>query len=103
MPRWAPHPVTLQQLQYVVAVAELKSFSRAAEACAVAQPSPSAQVSQLEAALRVAIFERMPRGVAITKAGASVIERAKRTLLEADDLIATAENRVTRCRASMSE
>lgn len=57
----------------------------------MAQPSLSAQVSQLESALGVAIFERLPRGVAITKAGAAILERAKRTLLDADDLLATAE------------
>jgi len=91
MNRWAPHPVTLRQLQYVLAVAEFKSFRRAAEACAVAQPSLSAQIAQLEAALGVAIFERLPRGVALTQAGSAVLERARRTLLEADDLQLTAE------------
>jgi LysR family hydrogen peroxide-inducible transcriptional activator len=91
MSRWAPHPVTLRQLQYVLAVAELRSFRRAAEACAVAQPSLSAQIAQLESALGVRIFERLPRGVVVTDAGAAVIERAKRTVVEADDLVATAE------------
>ena len=91
MNRWAPHPLTLRQLQYVLAVAEFRSFRRAAEACAVAQPSLSAQIAQLEAALGVALFERLPRGVAITQAGSAVLERAGRTLLEADDLLATAE------------
>ena len=91
MSRWAPHPVTLRQLQYVLAVAEFKSFRRAAEACAVAQPSLSAQVAQLEAALGLPIFERSARGVRVTKAGAALVERAQRTLLEADDLLAVAE------------
>ena len=91
MSRWAPHPVTLRQLQYALAVAELKSFRRAAEACAVAQPSLSAQIAQLESALGVVIFERGTRGVSVTKAGAPVLERARRTLLEADDLTTVAE------------
>jgi len=91
MSRWSPHPVTLRQLQYVLAVSELKSFRRAAEACAVAQPSLSAQVAQLEGALGLPIFERSARGVAVTKAGAALLERARRTLLDADDLLATAE------------
>jgi LysR family hydrogen peroxide-inducible transcriptional activator len=91
MSRWAPHLVTLRQLQYVVAIAELGSFRRAAEACAVAQPSLSAQVAQLEAALGVLIFERLAKGVALTKPGAAIVERARRTLLDADDLQATAE------------
>lgn len=91
MSRWSPHPVTLRQLQYVLAVAEHRSFHRAAEACAVAQPSLSAQVAQLEAALGLRLFERLARGVLVTEAGAEVVERARRTLLEADDLVATAE------------
>ena len=92
MSRWSPHPVTLRQLQYVLAVAELRSFRRAAEACAVAQPSLSTQIAQLESALGVRVFERLPRGVVVTDAGGPVIDRARRTLLEADDLVAIAES-----------
>ena len=91
MTRWAPHPLTLRQLQYALAVAEHKSFRRAAEACAVAQPSLSAQVAELESALGVRLFERRPRGVMITEAGAAILARAQRTLVDADDLVATAE------------
>jgi LysR family hydrogen peroxide-inducible transcriptional activator len=69
--RWAPHPLTLRQVQYVVAVAEHRSFRRAAEVCAVAQPSLSAQVAALEDALGVRIFERLPRGVVVTEPGAA--------------------------------
>ena len=91
MKRWAPHPVTLRQLQYVLAVAEHCNFRRAAEACAIAQPSLSTQVAQLESALGITVFERLPRGVVVTGAGKAVLERARRVLLEADDLVATAE------------
>jgi LysR family hydrogen peroxide-inducible transcriptional activator len=90
MSRWSPHPVTLRQLQYVLAVAEFKSFRKAAEACAIAQPSLSAQVAQLESALGVQIFERLPRGVEVTEAGAAVLDRARRTIVEADDLVGVA-------------
>jgi len=45
--RPAPYPVTLRQLQYLVAVAEARSFRRAAEACRVSQPSLSAQVAEV--------------------------------------------------------
>src|SRR4051812_44962057 len=91
MTRFAPHPVTLRQLQYALAVAQHNGFRRAAEACAVAQPSLSAQVAELESALGVRIFERLPRGVMVTEAGAALLERARRTLVDADDLVATAE------------
>ncbi len=90
MSRWSPQPVTLRQLQYVLAVAELGSFRRAAEACAVAQPSLSSQVAQLEDAIGVRIFERSPKSIGVTRAGAAVVERARRTLAEADELVATA-------------
>ncbi len=42
----APHPFTLRQLQYAAAVAEARHFRKAAEACAVSQPSLSAQLSE---------------------------------------------------------
>lgn len=87
MSRWAPHPFTLRQLQYALAVAELRSFRRAAEACHVAQPSLSAQVAQLEEALGVVLFERLPRGVLVTERGRPILERARRVLVEADDAL----------------
>jgi len=91
--RWSPHPLTLRQLQYALAVAKFGSFRKAAEACAIAQPSLSAQIAQLESALGVVLFERLPRGVKVTEAGRTVLERAEQTLLAADDLVASAEGR----------
>ncbi len=83
---------TLRQLQYVVAVAETKNFRRAADLCNVSQPSLSAQVAAMEAALAVSLFERDRRGVLVTAAGQELIARARRVLVEADDL-AEAANR----------
>jgi LysR family hydrogen peroxide-inducible transcriptional activator len=91
MNRPAPHPFSLRQLQYVVAVADHASFRRAAEACAVAQPSLSTQIAQLEEALGFRLFERLPRKVVVTAAGAPFLERARRILVEADDARAAAE------------
>jgi LysR family hydrogen peroxide-inducible transcriptional activator len=88
--RHSPYPVTLRQLQYVVAVAEARSFRRAAEACAVSQPSLSAQLAEAERALGVRLFERDRRGVLVTGAGAVLLERARRLLLDADDLLEAA-------------
>src|SRR5690606_10423513 len=81
-----PHSFTLRQLQYACAVAEHLSFRRAAEVCHVAQPSLSAQVAELEAALGVQLFERDRRRVLVTSRGRVVLERARRLLLQADDL-----------------
>jgi LysR family hydrogen peroxide-inducible transcriptional activator len=83
----APHPFTLRQLQYVVAVADALSFRKAAEACRVAQPSLSAQLAQVEAALGVRLFERDRRRVLVTSAGRAFVERARRLLVDADDLV----------------
>jgi LysR family hydrogen peroxide-inducible transcriptional activator len=86
MPAVIPHAVTLRQWQYVAAVAEHKSFSKAALACHVAQPSLSTQVAQVEEALGVKLFERDKRKVIVTAAGAALIERARALLLAADEL-----------------
>src|SRR5262245_25748918 len=81
---------TLRQIQYLVAVADTMSFRRAAERCNVSQPSLSAQVADVEAALGVALFERDRRGVLLTAAGQELIARARRILVEADDFMDSA-------------
>lgn len=86
----APVAFSLRQLQYAVAVAETLSFRQAAERCHVSQPSLSAQLAQLEEALGVRLFERDRRRVLVTPSGRAVIERARRVLVEADDLVDTA-------------
>jgi len=83
----SPHPFSLRQLQYAIAVAEALSFRKAAERCHVSQPSLSAQLAQLEDALGVRLFERDQRRVLLTAAGSAIIERARKVLLETDDLI----------------
>lgn len=90
MTQWAPHPLTLRQLQYIVAVAETRSFRRAAERCRVAQPSLSTQLAQAERALGVTLFERDRRHVLTTAAGEALLAHAQRVLVEADDLVAAA-------------
>ncbi len=80
-------PFTLRQLQYAIAVADSLSFRRAAERCHVSQPSLSAQLAQMEAALGVRLFERDRRRVLVTAAGRELIERARLILRETDDLV----------------
>lgn len=82
-----PHPFSLRQLQYAVAIADLLSFRKAAERCHVSQPSLSAQLAQLEQVLGVQLFERDRRRVLVTAAGRELIERARLILREADDLV----------------
>ena len=81
-----PYSFTLRQLQYAIAVAESLSFRRAAELCHVSQPSLSAQIAELEGGLGVALFERDRRRVLVTGAGQALLDRARRLLVEADDL-----------------
>jgi len=82
--------ISLRQFQYVVAVADTLGFHKAAARCHVSQPTLSAQVQQLESVLGVRIFERDHRRVLVTGAGADIVARARRVLLEADDLLAVA-------------
>ncbi len=72
--------VSLRQLQYLVAVADLGGFGKAADACHVAQPSLSAQVALAEAQLGVQVFERSRQGVRVSTAGAAIIGQARRVL-----------------------
>ena len=86
-----PHPFSLRQLQYAVAVAEARGFRAAADRCHVSQPSLSAQIAQLEAVLGARLFERDRRHVLVTTAGEELIAYARRVLAEADALVAAAE------------
>ena len=77
---------SLRQLEYVVAVADHGHFGRAAKACFVTQPALSTQIRQLEELLGAQIFERDRKGVLITTLGAEIVERARRVLLQVDEL-----------------
>jgi DNA-binding transcriptional LysR family regulator len=69
--------VRVQDLRYFVAVAEELSFTRAAERVFVSQPALSKQVRHLETTLRVRLFERDHRRVALTAAGAALLPQAR--------------------------
>jgi DNA-binding transcriptional LysR family regulator len=79
----------LRHLRNFVAIAEERSFTRAAERLWVAQPGLSAQVRRLEKELGVQLFERHPRGVDLTDAGELFLERARVALAAAEDALAT--------------
>jgi LysR family hydrogen peroxide-inducible transcriptional activator len=73
-----------------VALADLRHFGRAAEACHVSQPTLSTQVRKLEEELGVALVERAPRQVMLTPAGADIVERARRVVAEVAQMRETA-------------
>jgi LysR family hydrogen peroxide-inducible transcriptional activator len=82
--------MNLRDLHYLVALADLRHFGRAAEACHVSQPTLSTQVRKLEEELGVALVERAPRQVMLTPAGADIVERARRVLAEVAQMRETA-------------
>lgn len=75
----------LRQLKYFVKVAELLSFSKAAKALYITQSTLSQQIKSLEDELDVALFFRNNHKVALTEAGETFLEGAKKTLADADD------------------
>lgn len=76
--------MTLQQLRYVLAALQHGSFSAAADALHMAQPSLSEQVRALEAELGVALFERVGRGVVPTAAAQALRPHAEDALEAAE-------------------
>ena len=75
----------IHQLEYLVALAEEGSFTRAAERTLVAQPSLSQQIQKLEREIGQPLFDRLPRGVVPTEAGQRLVEHARRILAELRD------------------
>jgi LysR family hydrogen peroxide-inducible transcriptional activator len=84
------HRFSLRQIEYAVAVADTLNFRKAAERCNVSQPSLSAQLSQLEEAIGMRLFERDRRRVIVTPRGVDVIARARVLLQHADDVESSA-------------
>lgn len=68
---------SLKQIRYFLTVADLGGFTPAAASLFVAQPALSRQIAQLETELGFALFERNPRGVALTTAGEHYRERMR--------------------------
>src|SRR5438128_9971380 len=75
----------LHQLRYFLAVAETENFTRAAERSHVTQPSLSQQIINLEREVGHKLFHRLGRKAVLTEAGAVVLERARRILLEVEN------------------
>jgi DNA-binding transcriptional LysR family regulator len=76
--------VELRHLRYFVAIAEERSFTRAAERLWVAQPGLSTQIRQLETELGVQLFDRHTRGVDLTPVGELFLDRARSALAAVD-------------------
>jgi len=81
----------LRQLQQFIAVAEALNFRRAAERLHMAQPPLSVAIRKLEEEVGARLFERRPRGVALTAAGDAALGVAHRCLNEAAALRSAAQ------------
>ncbi len=72
--------MNLKQLEFAVALAEERHFTRAAERCHVVQSALSHQIARLEAELGATLFERLPRQVLVTPAGEALLVHARQAL-----------------------
>lgn len=76
--------MTLQQLEYILAVNQFRHFAKAAEYCRVAQPTLSAMIQKLEEELDTRIFDRSQQPVCPTPVGIHIIEQAQNILVQAN-------------------
>ncbi|WP_376092967.1 LysR substrate-binding domain-containing protein [Roseomonas sp. CCTCC AB2023176] len=84
--------LSFRDLEYLVAVADHLHFGKAAEACAVSQPTLSAQVRKLEEYVGVQVFERASRTILVTERGAAVVAQARTVLGEGRRLLEVAQS-----------
>jgi LysR family hydrogen peroxide-inducible transcriptional activator len=76
--------MTLQDLRYVVALADHHHFGRAAAACDIGQSTLSTQIKKLEHSLGVTLFERTTQSVSVTAIGAEIVGRARQILADVE-------------------
>jgi LysR family hydrogen peroxide-inducible transcriptional activator len=82
-----PYRPTLRQLEYIIALAELRHFGKAAKRCHVSQPTLSVQIGLVERNLAVTLFERTSSQVSATPAGERLARGARVLLASLDDLL----------------
>ncbi len=82
---------TLRQLQYLTLLADHGSFSRAAQAAHVTQPTLSAGIAELEKVLGAPVVDRARSGVILTAAGEEAVRRARAILDQTEDLVQAAQ------------
>lgn len=78
---------SLRQLRYLVMLSETLNFRRAAESLFVTQSTLSAGIKELENVLGAVLVERDKRNVRFTPLGSQVVERARKMLAQAEDLV----------------
>jgi len=82
--------MNLRALQYFIKLADLRHFSKAAEACFVSQPTLSTQIKKLEEELGAQLVERSPKNIMLTPVGEEIAERARKLLVDVEQIRAVA-------------
>jgi LysR family hydrogen peroxide-inducible transcriptional activator len=83
--------MNIRALRYLVTLADVRHFSKAADLCFVSQPTLSTQIRKLEEELGVQLIERSPRHVMVTAVGEEIVERARAVLGDVQAMKAIAE------------
>lgn len=78
--------MNIRDFEYLIAVHDLKSFSKAAEKCFVSQPTLSGQLKKLEEQLGAPLMERTTRQVFFTPLGESVVSNAREIIQKIHDI-----------------
>lgn len=78
--------MNIQQIQYVLAVSEVRHFERAAEKCFITQSTLSTMISRFEDELGIQIFDRKRKPLEVTTEGELIIEQLKKIKKEIDQL-----------------
>lgn len=69
--------MNIQQVQYILAVAEIRHFEKAAEKCFISQSTLSTMISKFEEEYEIKIFDRKKKPIELTKEGAILIDQLK--------------------------
>ena len=83
--------MNIQQLEYILAVDQLKSFSKAADYCHVTQATLSAMVKKLEEQLDIVIFDRKANPIATTENGREILIQAQQVVAHANALLSSSK------------
>jgi LysR family hydrogen peroxide-inducible transcriptional activator len=84
--------MNLQDLRYVVALADHGHFGRAAAACDIGQSTLSTQIKKLETQLGVTLFERTTQSVSVTAIGTDIARRARQILADVEAIITVGQH-----------
>ena len=87
--------ISVRQLRAFAAAAKLRSFTRAASALHVSQPTLTVQIKRLEESLGLRLFDRNPRSVTLTRMGRDLLPAVERMLQDLDSILSDARDVAT--------